>query len=113
MAILNTVSSFSFKHGAPPADAALILDCRVMRNPHFVSGLKDLDGRSSAVQEYVRTDPNFKVLFDAALAVMLKGEPVAFGCFGGRHRSVAMAELVGREVETLGTRVAIVHRALQ
>jgi UPF0042 nucleotide-binding protein len=104
--------SFSFRDGAPPREAGFVLDCRNMRNPHHQALLRPLSGVHVEVQEFVRTDPKFKPMFDEALRMANYGEPVAFGCYGGRHRSVAMAELVARELRTFGNCVEVEHRAL-
>ena len=62
--------SFSFKHGSAPA-AALVFDCRRMRNPHFIERLKPLDGRHEEVREYVKTDPQFKPIIDGVVHAVL------------------------------------------
>ena len=111
MSLNQSVSSFSYRNGSPP-EGALVFDCRAMRNPHHVPSLKVLDGRARSVQDFVMADPMFKPLFDAALAAMVKGQSVAFGCIGGRHRSVAMAQLVGAEMDKIRRPVPVVHRAL-
>ena len=109
--------SFSFKHGEPPPGAS-ILDCRKMRNPHHIERLKPLDGRHEEVREFVKTDPGFKpMLDDVVRRVILAREAssiptIAFGCFGGRHRSVAMAELAAKALRDAGCDVSVTHRAL-
>ena len=106
------VFSFGFRDGAPPQDAGFVLDCRSMRNPHHQPALRELTGKDIDVQAFVRTDPRFKPLLDEALRMANDGEPVAFGCFGGRHRSVAMAELLAQELRNIGNSVETIHRAL-
>ena len=106
------ISSFSWKSGAPPADASFVVDCRPMRNPHHVPQLRELTGRDRPVQDYVLTDPKFKPMFDEAVREADYGNHVAFGCFGGRHRSVAMAELLAQEFTKSGHQVELAHHAL-
>ena len=106
------ITSFSWKTGGPPADAAFVMDCRLMRNPHHLPKLRDLTGRDRAVQEYVMTDPKFKPMFEGALGEALHGNHVAFGCFGGKHRSAAMAEMLATELRKAGHEVEIVHSVL-
>ena len=106
------ISSFSWKHGAPPADAGFVIDCRDMRNPHAVPALRALTGRETAVQDFVRSSPKFITNFDKALHEAGYGVHVAFGCFGGRHRSVAMAEITAAELRKGGADVEVHHFAL-
>ena len=109
--------SFSFRHGRPPAGAS-VLDCRKMRNPHFVERLKPLDGRHEEVREYVKTDPAFKPMLDDVVRRVILARDgrsiptIAFGCFGGKHRSVAMAELSAQALRNAGCDVEVKHSAL-
>jgi len=107
-----TVYSFSFRDGAPPQDADFVQDCRRMRNPHHFPDLRPLDGRDARVKGFVREDVRFKPIFENAVQAASYGEKVAFGCFGGKHRSVAMAELVAEELRHQGHHVEVQHRAL-
>ena len=103
--------SFGYKHGAAP-DADLVLDCREMRNPHRVPRLRPLDGRDAEVQAFVREDFRSKELYRQALAAARAGARIGFGCFGGRHRSVAMAEMTAAALRGAGHEVEVVHREL-
>lgn len=103
--------SFGYKHGEPPA-ADLVLNCRVLRNPHSVPWLRRLDGRTAEVQQYVREDARSRDLYRQALAAARSGARIAFGCFGGRHRSVALVEMTARMLREIGHEVTIVHREL-
>jgi len=106
------VSSFSWKHGAPPLDAGYVVDCRPMRNPHHSPELRPLTGRDKAVQDFVKADPRFSNLLEAATHEAVHGHHVAFGCFGGRHRSVALAELAAERLRQGGHSVELTHVAL-
>ena len=105
-------SSFAFRDGPAPEDAGAIIDCRAMRNPHHDPVLRELTGMSPDVQEFVRCDPKFKPKFDEAWRMAEHTGHVAFGCFGGRHRSVAMVELLAREMKLGGHEVTIDHLAI-
>ncbi len=117
-----TVSSFSYRRGTPRG-ADMILDCRFLRNPHWQPELRPLDGRNEQVAEYVTTDERFDNFFDkvADLAQMLlpaymdEGKAhfsIGFGCTGGRHRSVVVAERLARALTAAGWRVSVRHREL-
>ena len=108
-----TVYSFSFRDGGVPDDADFVQDCRRMHNPHHDPELRPLDGRDARVQAFVRQDGKFKPMFDHAVEAATYGEKIAFGCFGGKHRSVAMAELVAEELRHQGHHVDVQHWALQ
>jgi UPF0042 nucleotide-binding protein len=106
------VISFSYRTGPPPANAALVVDCRRLRNPYHVARLRDLDGTSRDVQDYVQSDPAFTMMLDEALREAAYGGDIAFGCIGGKHRSVAMAELTAGALKAAGYDVEKEHRAL-
>ncbi len=118
---LVTCLAFGYKHGAP-ADAALLIDARFLDNPYWVPELRDLSGRDSAVTDFVMKQPAAgRVLDDVQRMVSdllplykEKGRMhvvVAFGCTGGRHRSVVLAsELARRLREKEGIDVDFVTR---
>ena len=114
--------SFGFKYGVP-VDADLVFDLRFLPNPHFVDALRPKTGMDPEVSAYVLEAPetrellrHLRPLLDYALPQYAReGKAyltVALGCTGGRHRSVAMAEELGRQ---LGDRheVAVSHRDAQ
>ncbi|ARO13600.1 nucleotide-binding protein [Ketogulonicigenium robustum] len=117
-----TVSSFSYKRGLPRT-ADMVFDCRFLRNPHWDPVLRSLDGRDAAVADYVKADIRFSE-FRLRVAEMLEfllpawqaeGKThlvIAFGCTGGQHRSVMMAEEMRNALEALGWPVSISHREL-
>ena len=115
-----TVSSFSYASGLP-RDADLVIDVRFLRNPHYVASLKPLSGKDEAVATYVAADPDFSAFFDQLRSLLRLLLPrfreegksyltIAFGCTGGRHRSVFLAEFVAKVLEKEGYRVNIIHR---
>jgi UPF0042 nucleotide-binding protein len=116
-----TFSSFGFKHG-PPRDADLVFDVRFLPNPHYVPELKQLTGRDQRVVDYVAQNgelAQFYALLEPLLdfllpAYMAEGKAhlvVAIGCTGGRHRSVAIAEHLGRRYrDREDLSLEVVHR---
>ena len=115
-----SVVSFSYRKGLP-AEADLVFDCRFLRNPHYVEALQPLDGRNAAVAGYVAEDPGYapfmahlKNMADALLpAYQDEGKSyltVAFGCTGGKHRSVAVAEAFAKSLRECGWRLHLRHR---
>ncbi len=83
-----------------------------MANPHRVPTLKALTGRDRAVQEFVKNDKWFGSMQDAATMAVKDDDMLAFGCYGGRHRSVAMAELTAGELRKMGHKVEVIHSEL-
>ena len=115
-----SLMSFGFKHGAP-YDADLVFDVRFLPNPHFVDRLKRLDGRDSAVEEFVMSFEESRTLLakiEDLLRFLLplyrrEGKAyltVALGCTGGRHRSVTLVELLRRSLEVAGAAPVVRHR---
>lgn len=114
--------SFGFKYGVP-VDADLVFDLRFLPNPHFVDALRPKTGLDPEVSAYVMNAPetqqllgHLQPLLDFALPQYAReGKAyltVALGCTGGRHRSVAMAEELGRELGG-GHEVVVSHRDAQ
>nr|WP_279536293.1 RNase adapter RapZ [Nocardioides ochotonae] len=117
-----TVLSFGFKYGIP-VDADFIADMRFLPNPHWVPELRPGNGRDADVAAYVRSragaeeflDGYVPVLEGVAAGYLREGKRfmrVAVGCTGGKHRSVAMAEEIGRRIAESGHIVRTVHRDL-
>ena len=118
--LMISSNSFGFKNGVP-TDADLVFDVRFLPNPHFVPEFRKLTGRHPKVAKYVRQFPQTQEFLDKA-ADMLKfllphyveeGKSyltVAFGCTGGQHRSVFIAEEMKKRLEAEGHRVKTVHR---
>ncbi|WP_417525954.1 RNase adapter RapZ [Marinovum sp.] len=118
-----SVQSFSYKRGLPLA-ADVVFDCRFLKNPHWQPDLRPLTGQDSRVAEHIATDPRFAVFRDKVFDLLIFQLPaardegkahftVAFGCSGGKHRSVALAESIARGLATAGWRVSIRHRELE
>jgi RNase adapter protein RapZ len=115
------VVSFAFRHGVP-TDADLVFDVRFLPNPHFVPELRPFSGLDPRVSRFVLRAPaakRFLKLTSELLAFLLpqyikEGKTyltVAIGCTGGRHRSIAIAEALGRRLKRVkGIQVRVRHR---
>jgi UPF0042 nucleotide-binding protein len=114
------VISFGFKHGLP-VDVDLVLDCRFLPNPHWVEALRPQTGLDQPVRDYVLAQPatgEFLERLDDLLVTLLpayaaEGKSylsIAFGCTGGRHRSVVIAEEIAARLRTHGYEPGVGHR---
>jgi UPF0042 nucleotide-binding protein len=120
--MMVAVVSFGYKFGVP-ADADLVFDVRFLPNPHFIPRLRKFSGRDARVARYVRSFPQtgeFLRRIEGLLTYLIPhyiGEgksylTIAFGCTGGRHRSVMMAEAVHKALHRRGYASKVVHRDL-
>jgi UPF0042 nucleotide-binding protein len=118
--ILVSCVSFGFRHGVPE-DADLVFDVRFLPNPHFVPEFRPLTGRDPRVAKYIRSFPQTKEFIRRISDLLVYLLPhyvhegksyltITFGCTGGQHRSVMIAEDVGRNLRKAGYRVKVVHR---
>jgi len=112
--------SFGFRYGLPP-DANLVFDLRFLPNPHFVRELRSLAGDHPEVKAWLEREPEVEETFTKirdlveALLPAYKREQksylvVAFGCTGGKHRSVYFADRLAKDLSGKGWVVALVHR---
>ncbi len=115
-----TVTSFGFKYGLP-IDADLVIDVRFIANPYYIPELKHLTGLDDRVRDFVLEDNVSKEFLRHYLRLVRfllphyfnegkKHISIAVGCTGGRHRSVALAEAVGKQLKADGYVVNIAHR---
>jgi UPF0042 nucleotide-binding protein len=118
-----SVQSFSYKRGVPRG-IDMVFDCRFLANPHWNAALRAKDGRDPQVEAFVAADPRFPeflrrvtelllFLLPAHLAEGKSHLAIGFGCTGGQHRSVAMAERVGNALAEGGWAVSKRHRELE
>jgi RNase adapter protein RapZ len=118
--LLVSCLSFGFKNGVP-LDADMVFDVRFLPNPHFVSEFRKKTGKDPRVAEYVRSFPQTVEFLGRVTDLMLYLLPhyvhegksyltVAFGCTGGQHRSVMMAEDIAERLREAGYQVKAVHR---
>ncbi len=112
--------SFGFKKGVPE-DADLMFDVRFLPNPHFLPEFAPLTGRHPRVAKYIRSFPQSREFIQRISELLVYLLPhyiregksyltIAFGCTGGQHRSVMIAEEIGKRIRKAGYRVKIVHR---
>ena len=118
--ILVSCVSFGFRRGVPD-DADLVFDVRFLPNPHFVPEFRPLTGRDPKVAKYIRSFPQSREFIRRISELLVYLLPhyvregksyltISFGCTGGQHRSVMIAEEVGRRLRKAGYKVKIVHR---
>jgi UPF0042 nucleotide-binding protein len=109
--MLITCLAFGYKRGIPDG-AAWVVDVRLLDNPYWVEELQPLDGRDPRVRDFVVNQPAAQDLLDNLERTLVAALPhyrergrsqlvVAFGCTGGRHRSVAMAREMAARLERL------------
>ncbi len=115
-------SSFGFKYGIP-SEADVIIDVRFLPNPYYVPSLKKLTGRNKKVREYIFRSELAEAFIAKERELILSVVPgfinegkyhlnIAFGCTGGHHRSVAMAEAMAAVMKKENYRVTLEHRDL-
>ena len=118
-----TVLSFGYTHGIP-LDVDIVIDCRFLPNPHYVDELRPLSGLDAEVAGYVMSQPvtgEFLERMESLLTLLVpqyvdEGKSyltVAFGCTGGRHRSVAVTEHFAGVLAAMGREPAVVHRDIE
>ncbi len=119
-----SVQSFSYKRGLPRS-VDMMFDCRFLQNPHWQPDLRPLFGTDAPVQDFVASDPNYGAFLDRVFDLvtlvlpqhMAEGRShvsIAFGCTGGRHRSVALAEALFQKLSSVGDwHLSVRHRELE
>jgi len=119
-ATLVSVISFGFRFGLP-ADANLVFDARFLPNPNYIPRLKSKTGRDAVVQRFMDSFPSTRAFMKHLMDMLYYLLPnyiqegksyltIAIGCTGGRHRSVAIAEKVGRALADEGYKTRVSHR---
>lgn len=117
------VCSFGFKYGSP-SDADIVFDVRCLPNPFYVNELKHKTGMNAEVSEYVMSFDESKELLGKLVELVdflvplyiREGKAqlvIAFGCTGGKHRSVTFAERLGQHLLKNGHKVRISHRDIE
>jgi UPF0042 nucleotide-binding protein len=118
--ILICVTSFGYRNGLPP-DSDLVFDVRFLPNPNYIPQFKKLSGRHPSVARYIRSFPQTVEFIERISEVLIYLLPhyiregksyltIAFGCTGGQHRSVMMADEMRRRLARAGYKVKTTHR---
>ncbi len=118
--IVVYVTSFGFRNGVPP-DSDLVFDVRFLPNPNYIPRFKKLTGRNPAVAKYIRAFPQtveFIKKISELLVYLLphyvrEGKSyltIAFGCTGGQHRSVMIADEIRKNLQDAGYIAKATHR---
>jgi RNase adapter protein RapZ len=118
--ILISCVSFGYREGVPK-DADLVFDVRFLPNPHFIPKFRPHTGRHPAVAKYIRSFPQTREFINRISELLIYLVPhyieegksyltIAFGCTGGKHRSVMIAEDVQKRLAKAGYNVKVVHR---
>lgn len=121
-ALQVTVQSFSYKRGMPHG-LDLAFDVRFLQNPHWVPALRPLTGRDRRVAAHVAADPRYPEFLERLTGLITFLMPayaeegkshltIGFGCTGGRHRSVALAETLSKTLAAAGWQVSTRHREI-
>jgi UPF0042 nucleotide-binding protein len=117
------VQSFGFRYGIP-MESSIVMDVRFLPNPFFVPELKEFSGLDDAVREYIVDQPLtaafidyfFPMLDMLVPAYQQEGKAyltISIGCTGGRHRSVALAEITAMHLQSIWPSVRITHRDIE
>jgi UPF0042 nucleotide-binding protein len=118
--LLISCVSFGYREGVPE-DADLVFDVRFLPNPHFIPKFRPLTGRHPEVAKYIRSFPQTREFINRISELLVYLIPhyiregksyltIAFGCTGGKHRSVMIAEDVKKRLSRAGFNVKVVHR---
>ena len=118
--LLISCVSFSYREGVPE-DANLVFDVRFLPNPHFIPKFRPLTGRHPEVAKYIRSFPQTREFIQRISELLIYLVPhyiregksyltIAFGCTGGKHRSVMIAEEVRKRLSKAGYNIKVVHR---
>lgn len=118
--IMIYVTSFGYRHGVP-ADSDLVFDVRFLPNPNYIPRFKKLTGRHPSVARYIRSFPQTIEFIDRISELLIYLLPhyiregksyltIAFGCTGGHHRSVMIADQIRANLATAGYRAKVTHR---
>lgn len=118
--LVVSMISFGYRNGLP-READLVFDVRFLSNPHYVDELRPLTGCDPEVRAYIERDPGYDFLLARLTALVEPLLPayqregksyltIAFGCTGGRHRSIAVAEAFAGALRQAGWPVLVQHR---
>ena len=118
--IVVYITSFGYRHGVPP-DSDLVFDVRFLPNPNYIPKFKKLTGRHPSVARYIRSFPQTQEFVERISGLLVYLLPhyiregksyltIAFGCTGGHHRSVMMADQIRKNLAQAGFHAKVSHR---
>jgi UPF0042 nucleotide-binding protein len=118
--IMISVTSFGYRHGVPP-DSDLVFDVRFLPNPNYIPRFKNLTGKNPGVARYIRSFPQTTEFISRISDLLIYLLPhyiregksyltIAFGCTGGQHRSVMIADEIRKNLGEAGFTVKVNHR---
>jgi UPF0042 nucleotide-binding protein len=118
--IMIYVTSFGYRHGVPP-DSDLVFDVRFLPNPNYIPRFKNLTGKNPGVARYIRSFPQTTEFISRISDLLIYLLPhyiregksyltIAFGCTGGQHRSVMIADEIRKNLAEAGFTVKVNHR---
>ncbi len=118
--MLISCVSFGYRHGVPP-DSDLVFDVRFLPNPNYLPQFRHLTGRHPQVAKYIKSFPQTEEFIARITDLLVYLIPhyiregksyltIAFGCTGGQHRSVTLAETIRKNLAAAGYRTKVVHR---
>ena len=121
--IMVYITSFGYRHGVP-ADSDLVFDVRFLPNPNYIPEFKKLTGRHPSVARYIRSFPQTQEFIERISELLVYLLPhyiregksyltIAFGCTGGHHRSVMMADQIRKNLARSGFHAKVSHRDMQ
>ena len=121
--ILIYVTSFGYRNGVPP-DSDLVFDVRFLPNPNYIPRFKNLTGRNPAVARYIRSFPQTVEFIERISDLLVYLLPhyiregksyltIAFGCTGGQHRSVMIADQIRKKLVDAGFKAKVNHRDIE
>lgn len=120
--IMVYVTSFGYRHGVPP-DSDLVFDVRFLPNPNYIPRFKKLTGRHPSVARYIRSFPQTGEFVERISELLIYLLPhyiregksyltIGFGCTGGHHRSVMIADTIRKNLAQAGFKTKVSHRDL-
>ena len=118
--MLVALTSFGYRHGVP-SDSDLVFDVRFLPNPNYIPAFKELTGRHPKVGRYIRSFPQTREFVSRISDLLIYLIPhyaqegksyltISFGCTGGHHRSVMIADAITRNLASAGYNVKVNHR---
>jgi UPF0042 nucleotide-binding protein len=121
--IMVYITSFGYRHGVPP-DSDLVFDVRFLPNPNYIPEFKKLTGRHPSVARFIRSFPQTKEFIERITELLVYLLPhyiregksyltISFGCTGGHHRSVMMADQIRKNLAQCGFHAKVSHRDMQ